>query len=56
MVVDSFSLSSKLDKFLTTNTVSIYIPPANDYGSGGGGSSTHSGSSGISHGGGGRSF
>ena len=56
MVVDSFSLSSKIDKFLTTNTVSRYIPPANDYGSGGGGSSTHSGSSGISHGGGGRSF
>ncbi len=54
IVNNSFSLTAKLDKFLTTHTTSRYTP--RDTGGSSGGSSTHSGSSGISHGGGGRSF
>jgi len=45
------------DSFLTTNTVSVYDPPASSSGSSrSGGSSSHRSSSGRSHGGGGRRF
>ena len=46
-------ITSRNDVFLTTHTSKVYVPPSN---SSGGGSSTHFGSSGRSHGGGGRSF
>lgn len=53
LVKDSFKLNESKDDFVTTVTTSVKIESSS---SGGGGSSTHSGGSGISHGGGGRSF
>ena len=53
----NLKITNKVDNFLHTHTTQVYIPPANDSSSSsGGGSSTSRGSSGISHGGGGRSF
>lgn len=49
LIKDSVIINKRSDKFITTHTTSVRI---NDSSSGG--SSTHSGSSGISHGGGGR--
>lgn len=51
LIKDSVIINKRSDKFITTHTTSVRI---NDSSSGG--SSTHSGSSGISHGGGGRSL
>lgn len=51
---NNIKITERNDRFITTNTTSIRINTSS--GSGGvGGSSTHTGSSGISHGGGGRS-
>lgn len=48
---NSSKITERSDQFLTTHTTSVRINTS----SGGGGSSTHIGSSGVSHGGGGRS-
>ena len=48
---DSAKITERNDQFVTTHTTSVRINTS----SGSGGSSTHTGSSGISHGGGGRS-
>ena len=56
---DNFKITSKRDHFLSTNTVQTIIPkeaPARTSSSGSWGSTTHTSSSGRSHGGGGRKF
>ena len=52
LLKDSVVINKRSDRFITTHTTSVRI---NDSSSSGG-SSTHSGSSGVSHGGGGRSL
>ena len=54
LVKDSFNLTKKEDRFVTSHTSKVYDPPSSSSSSGG--SSTHRSSSGRSHGGGGRSF
>lgn len=59
LVKKSISITGRTDRYINTTTVSHYSPISSDSGGGGssgGGSSFHSGSSGISHGGGGHSF
>lgn len=51
----TLTLTKKEDRFLFRNTQKIYSP-ISDSGGSSGGFSSHSGSSGVSHGGGGRSF